>query len=546
MFRSTPKDLQFNIFSNHHSMFSGKSSKQYEDPHGWHNLFRKHVTMRIDESIFRPLYCENNGCPNSSIRLMIAMMVLKEAECLSDAKIFEQARFNVLVRSALGLVNMSDSIPAESTYYRFRQLVNDHAKETGVNLFDELFSSITKEQSFSFNVSGKSIRMDSKLLGSNIAYLSRYELVHETLRLFYKNHKAHLLLDQTTKDQLTSLLKIDGNKVVYNCSSNEVKSKLLQLGFLIQSILPHIEQFQEQSATTLKQVFEEQFTVDENGTVLSKDASEISAKSIQSPHDTDADFRNKNNDKTKGYSINVTESCSDENDLNLISSIEVEKATTSDTSFFQTGTQKSTEVFQEKPTAIHVDGAYHSSDNQEYCSKNNIALYLNAIQGAKGRYELLLIDQHRLLVYDHKEETFVEAKEITSKKNCVKWRINTPNGYRYFTQKEIDTCKLKRKITNTPKEILQKRNNVEATIFQMGYHYPNGKTRYRGQEKNQMWANIRGLWVNYVRILKFKVKNTLNPIFFAFLTQKTSFRSLFQRIWNDFFKICITKNFAIS
>lgn len=30
----------------------------------------------------------------------------------------------------------------------------------------------------------KQVRMESKLLGSNIAWYSRYELIHETLRLF--------------------------------------------------------------------------------------------------------------------------------------------------------------------------------------------------------------------------------------------------------------------------------------------------------------------------------------------------------------------------
>ncbi|WP_234995087.1 hypothetical protein, partial [Alkalitalea saponilacus] len=41
------------------------------------------------------------------------------------------------------------------------------------------------------------------------------------------------------------------------------------------------------------------------------------------------------------------------------------------------------------------------------------------------------------------------------------------------------------------------------TIFQLGYHYSNAKSRYRGVIKHQMWANIRCLWVNFVRILKY-------------------------------------------
>lgn len=104
---------------------------------------------------------------------------------MSDEKIFENSRFNMLTRSALGLINADDSVPTESTYYLFRKKVNEYAKEKNENLFDVVFSALTKKQCLEFNVSGKRIRMDSKLLGSNIAWLSRYELVHETLRLKY-------------------------------------------------------------------------------------------------------------------------------------------------------------------------------------------------------------------------------------------------------------------------------------------------------------------------------------------------------------------------
>jgi hypothetical protein len=68
--------------------------------------------------------------------------------------------------------------------------------------------------------------MDSKLLGSNIAWLSSYELIHETLRLFYTQAKQSGKLEKATEDRLDDLLKLEGNKVVYTCSSEELKSRL--------------------------------------------------------------------------------------------------------------------------------------------------------------------------------------------------------------------------------------------------------------------------------------------------------------------------------
>lgn len=142
--------------------------------------------------------------------------------------------------------------------------------------------------------------------------------------------------------------------------------------------------------------------------------------------------------------------------------------------------------------------------NQEFVSGKNAELLLNAIQGPKGRYDLELDENGILTVTDLKTESTVAALKM---KNGQKWRIKTAENYRYFTQKEITACRLKKKIAAIPQEVLNIRNNVEATIFQLGYHYPHDKTRYRGLIRHKMWANIRCLWVNFVRIVKHVLKN---------------------------------------
>src|SRR5699024_9218469 len=100
-------------------------------------------------------------------RVLIAMMILKEANGWSDAQLFESCRYNLLVRSALGLFNIDDELPTESTYYLLRKRVVEYETENNVNLVEQTFSDITGQQATEFEVSGKSIRMDSKLLGSN-------------------------------------------------------------------------------------------------------------------------------------------------------------------------------------------------------------------------------------------------------------------------------------------------------------------------------------------------------------------------------------------
>ena len=69
-------------------------------------------------------------------------------------------------------------------------------------------------------------------------------------------------------------------------------------------------------------------------------------------------YRNKDGQKVKGYSINITESCDGDKPLNLIGHVDVRKASTYDVAFFQDDIEKSQEVFPDKIEAAHADGAY--------------------------------------------------------------------------------------------------------------------------------------------------------------------------------------------
>lgn len=94
MFRKSPNSSQLDIFTSPAALFRGESLKMYENPKAWYNQFREQVTMRINEDIFRPLYSQNNGTPNAATRVLVAMMMLKEADGMSDQKLFENCRFN--------------------------------------------------------------------------------------------------------------------------------------------------------------------------------------------------------------------------------------------------------------------------------------------------------------------------------------------------------------------------------------------------------------------------------------------------------------------
>ncbi|MCP4111046.1 MAG: transposase, partial [Desulfobacteraceae bacterium] len=152
MFRKTDTSNQLSFYSSVLEHLTVSSSDQFSDETAWQNIFYKQVTSRINENLFSVLFSSDNGAPNSSVRTLIGMMILKEGQGYSDQKLFESCRFNLLTRKALGLVNLNDPLPCESTYYFLRKRIENYFNKTGIDLFEKCFQEISKEQIIEFNV----------------------------------------------------------------------------------------------------------------------------------------------------------------------------------------------------------------------------------------------------------------------------------------------------------------------------------------------------------------------------------------------------------
>ena len=503
MFKKSNKEIQLNVFSSVPAMLENSALKQYSDQGHWHNQFREQVVMRIDESIFSKLFNSTTGAPNASVRTLVGMMIIKESFGWSDSQLFEHCRFNLQVRSSLGLFNINDPLPVESTYYLLRKRIYDHQKQSGEDLMEKVFAEITRGQVKEFDVNGRSIRMDSKLIGSNIALFTRYEIIHQTLCIFYKslNKRSKSKLQSSDREQLEKLVIEEPNKTVYRSTREELKGRLQPIGILIYKLLKLFGDLQAESFQLLQRVFNEQYKVLENGQIELRPKEEISSSSVQSPHDPDSAYRNKQGQQVKGYSVNITETCT-KGKLNLITNVIVEKANTPDTSFVEPAIEATVEVTGQQVEKVHLDGAYQSPSNDNYCE--NIDLVYTGIQGFESRYDLEMTPAG-LLVTDTKtgEQTMaVFCKKLKNSKED-RWRISTASGYYYFGQLAIRASQLRRQMKGRSLEELHKRNNVEATIFQLGFPLKNNKSKYRGLIKQKTWACCRCLWINLIRILNF-------------------------------------------
>ena len=436
------------------------------------------------------------GRPNAPIRLLVAMMILKEGFGWSDGKLFEECNFNILVMKALGLSGLNDTIPSESTYYEFKQSLYRHQVEKGADLIIQCFQRLTEAQAKLFGVSGDKIRMDSKLIGSNIADCSRLRLIVSCLLVFWNSlsKSAQSRLTKEKRAFIEQLLKKKPQQLVYRLSNEEKKQLLEELGGFLSELMTLYSSGDSEKILLIERVLNEQYVIDENNVSLKKGA-DIDANSLQSPYDPDAAYRTKRDESVQGYSVNVTETCNAEG-LNLISDIQVEPATQSDNGFVQSAIEN-TETVVGKVNEVSMDGAYNDVSNAEYAEENDKTLLFTGIQGAKGRYTFLVSENGQVVVIDGKEGEVYVAENY--KEGKFKFKENDGKT-RYFTQKYIDSCSRRLQVEQMPDETKNRRNNVEATIFQLTYFTRNNKTRYRGKTKHQFWANCRAMWNNLVRI----------------------------------------------
>lgn len=273
--------------------------------------------------------------------------------------------FSPLARKALGLDGFEEDIPCAATYYNFRAALVMHTSEKGEDLLQKCFEQVTGNQAKAYGVSGRSERMDSKLIGSNIALYSRYVLVHKTM-CKYLNDADISAFETALRSRIEEYLKEDAAKTVYRTDSETMKTNLLVLGETVYAIL----KIKEGTYPLLKQVFEEQYVV-KDGVVSVRPKNEIPADSLQNPNDPDATYRNKNEHPIQVYSTNITETRGEEGRPSLITGVQVETATHADCKFLEEGVAQSECVTGDTVEKAPCRRRLPKSGQQEVCQNTH-------------------------------------------------------------------------------------------------------------------------------------------------------------------------------
>ena len=145
----------------------------------WSQIFKTKVLPLIDEEPFRKYFDDDNGRPNKSIRLLVALHLLKEAGDLTDEQMIEQLLFNLQWHHALGL-EATEATVCQKTLHNFRVLL---VRE---NLLGTVFYPTVRKIVAMEQLSVVFQRQDSTQVVSDIAQLTRLGLFVETVTCFLK------------------------------------------------------------------------------------------------------------------------------------------------------------------------------------------------------------------------------------------------------------------------------------------------------------------------------------------------------------------------
>ncbi len=129
-------------------------------------------------------------------------------------------------------------------------------------------------------------------------------------------------LNPSLRKKVQPWLEENAKQAVYRSNSETILQRLGELGSIIYAVLVRVKA----KDGLLKQVFDGQFIV-EHGQVTPRAKKAIAADSVQNPNDPEAEYRQKGQQKVKGYSVNITETTDQEDAPSLITGVQVEGAT---------------------------------------------------------------------------------------------------------------------------------------------------------------------------------------------------------------------------
>ncbi len=302
----------------------------------WSHIYRENIYPLIDEKIFKHLYHKTDGAPNKSIKVQVSLLIFMGLETYN----WREAEFQFLRR--IDWMNATCTPFGEAhidhtTLFKFFQRIK---KDDAAY---KLFKNLTQKFILECGVSTRKQRVDSFFMYGWLERLSRYGLLKETIRVFLQNLRKQ---KPGLYKQIQADLSRDYIEIAFDLTEKDKEKanrKILEMArdmYILKSAFENHSQVKHYiSFQTLAQVFEQQCIAkpkknqkkENKETVCDLPNIEIRKKPegdkiISTPHNTDAEYTRKRDQKIVGHKGFVTETCDSANDVQFITDANIETA----------------------------------------------------------------------------------------------------------------------------------------------------------------------------------------------------------------------------
>jgi hypothetical protein len=495
----------------------------------WAATFREEVFMRIPEERFGVLYVSFPSRPNVPVNVLMGLEILKGWFGWSDEELYAHFLFDLQVRYALGCDNFGEGDFDLRTLYYFRRAVSEYALKEKINLIQVTYADITDQQLKKFEVKTGMQRMDSTDIASNIADLSRLELLITVVQRLYRVLSSE---DQERfSEPFAPYIKTGAGQYTYRIKGKEaVWAEIQRVGEVFYPLLQQLRAGYEQEAiyATAQRFFDENFTLSQEQ-VKARPNHEISPGCLQSVDDVEASYRVKGSHAHRGYVANLSETCDPTNPVQLITQVSVAPNRTSDQELLK----RDVPAIQARMELKHLvnDGEYTGPSVDDLLRKAHVQQSLTALTGtlpdrSEGKqvmadFAMQLDEQgnvtaatcpagHPATIYPSpKGQSFRLCFAPSTCLNCpffqqqqcpVKLRKDQ-TAYQLNVPKErAASSQRRRRFEQTKEQARALRPAVEATMFQVTCHMPGDKVPVRGRFRVTMVVLCSALMVNARRI----------------------------------------------
>lgn len=499
----------------------------------WAETFRREVYLRIPEDRFAVLYDPDPSRPNVPVNILVGLDIIKEGRGWSDEELYEHFLFDLQVRYGLGCDNFGEGDFDLRTLYYFRKRVSEYALQSGENLYQVVFNQVTGEQTQKLGVKTEWQRMDSTQLLSNIADLSRLELLVE---VFQRLHRILSEADQVRYGEIfASYIKESAGQYTYHIKGKEaVWERIQQLGVILHHVLGKLagSYAQQPIYQVAQRFFDENFQLIA-AQVKAKTNREIQPGCLQSLDDLEASYRVKGNRAYKGYVGNLSETCHPGNRVQLIVHTQTAENRTHDAKLLdealpelkqRTGLEK-----------MVTDGGYVGPDMDQAMRDHEVEQITTGLTGTlpdhqEGRLALsdfaMQLDREGRVTQatcpagqvasispSAQGKSFKLAFQPEACQICAFFRKGqcpiklNKAGKQYYLRVPKDrasSSQRRRRFEQCKEEARNLRPAIEATVFQLKHTLRSGKLRVRGLFRVACVFTCAALAVNLRRIYRYE------------------------------------------